>query len=179
MASRPVPLMFTLPRGSELRAPVMQSAFALPQSSAERRTLIVACARRCCRPALPVPVLAVAVCAVVLAGCYPRYTECSLTTSRAANTGTSTGPSSRTPIPLPSRALLTPQAEPNCEFKSTGLDQGTDPNPDLALRMKLDYERQCYRHAAMIARNHLQRLQASVGETMKVVNCIEQSGPFR
>jgi hypothetical protein len=35
---------------------------------------------------------------------------------------------------------------------------------------KLDYERQCYRHAEMILRDRLLGLQASVGETIKAVN---------
>jgi hypothetical protein len=33
--------------------------------------------------------------------------------------------------------------------------------------MKLDYERQCYRHAETIVRRRLQLLQASVGEMLK------------
>ena len=34
---------------------------------------------------------------------------------------------------------------------------------------KLDYERQCYRHAEMIVRSRLQLLQGSVDETIKAV----------
>src|SRR5262249_42291727 len=35
---------------------------------------------------------------------------------------------------------------------------------------KLDYERQCYRHAALIAYDRLERLQTSVRETVKAIN---------
>jgi hypothetical protein len=38
------------------------------------------------------------------------------------------------------------------------------------VRMKLDYERQCYRHAEMIARRRLTSLQAAVLDTAKAAN---------
>src|SRR5262249_59641770 len=38
-----------------------------------------------------------------------------------------------------------------------------------AVRMKLDYERQCYRHNEIILLNDLEQLQAAVGETIKAV----------
>jgi hypothetical protein len=66
-----------------------------------------------------------------------------------------------TPIPLPAAPLLSPQPEPSCEFETTGS------NADE--RQKLDYERQCYRHAEMIVRNRLQRLQGSVDETISAI----------
>jgi hypothetical protein len=90
----------------------------------------------------------------------------------------STRPGSRTSIPLPGRALLTPPADVDCEFKDSSLDDpGGAPQPtptraqaDAALRIKLDYERQCYRHDEMILRNALQLLQASVGGMIEAVN---------
>jgi hypothetical protein len=97
----------------------------------------------------------------------------------AASTRISTGPASRPVIPLPDHALLTPQAEFDCEFKTTVVDDASnqpqpsptraqaDPSPDVVLGMKLDYERQCYQHTAMIVRHRLRLLQASVGETIK------------
>jgi Putative peptidoglycan binding domain len=48
-------------------------------------------------------------------------------------------------------ALLEPQPEPDCEFKST------EPKPDAL--QKLDYERQCYRHAEINVRHRLELLQ--------------------
>lgn len=44
-----------------------------------------------------------------------------------------------------------------------------DANRDLALRIKLEYERECYRQAELRARNRLGELQKSVGATIKAV----------
>jgi hypothetical protein len=75
--------------------------------------------------------------------------------------------------PLPETALLKPQPAPKCEppksAKNEGgarvasADAGKAGAPDEAARLRrLDYEAQCYRHAEMIARGRLRRLQASV-----------------
>jgi hypothetical protein len=56
------------------------------------------------------------------------------------------------------RALLASQPAPDCEFR--GSDRDTV-DSDLWARLKLDYERHCYRHAEMIVRNRLRLLQAS------------------
>jgi hypothetical protein len=63
--------------------------------------------------------------------------------------------------PIPSEALLKPQPEPDCTFPPT--DTAADE------RQKLDYERQCYRHAEMIARARLQLLQESVAKAITAV----------
>jgi len=81
----------------------------------------------------------------------------------------SSRPDIRKPIPLPRSALLKPQPAPNCTFKPTepsaqSNEASTDDRP------KLDYERQCYRHAEMIARERLQLLQASVRRMAKAVD---------
>jgi hypothetical protein len=79
----------------------------------------------------------------------------------------------------PKAALLKAQPAPNCELKTASLDpaqeQPADPpsandaDPDVALRAKLDYERQCYRHAELIARERLQNLQEAVQETVRAL----------
>ena len=69
---------------------------------------------------------------------------------------------SRTSVALPGRALLVSSVEPDCEFKTN------DPNADE--RQKLDYERQCYRHAEIIVRDRLSRLQGSVRKTARVID---------
>jgi Protein of unknown function (DUF3551) len=105
----------------------------------------------------------------------------------AATTGISTSPpGSRTPIPLPDQALLTPPTGFDCELKTATLDDASgqpQPRPtpteadrgtDAALRMKLDYERQCYQHAEMILRDRMRRLQAAVGETIKAADRSER-----
>ena len=69
-----------------------------------------------------------------------------------------TVPSAR--IPQPDQSQLEPQPAPDCAFK------GPLSNPATAeeMRMKLDYEQQCYRHSEMIVRARLQQLQNSVQE---------------
>ena len=69
-------------------------------------------------------------------------------------------------------ALLAPQPAPDCEFKRTDVD-AVDPNEWA--RLKIDYERQCYRRAEMLARARLRQLQASVAETVKVLKRSEQA----
>jgi hypothetical protein len=73
-----------------------------------------------------------------------------------------TRPRAASGFPLPVRELLAAPAAPDCEF------HGSDPNADE--RQKLDYERQCYRHAEIIARDRLARLQSSV-RAMTVDHC--------
>jgi len=54
--------------------------------------------------------------------------------------------------------MLVPQPAPDCEFK------GTDSkvvDPDEMARLKIEYERQCYRKAEKAARDRLSLLQAS------------------
>jgi len=85
----------------------------------------------------------------------------------------STPVSAYTGVSRPEAALLTSPSEFNCEFKN---DSPTQPNSDpargqeVALNMKFDYERQCYRQAALIAHDRLQRLQTSARETVRAVN---------
>jgi SPOR domain/Protein of unknown function (DUF3551) len=94
---------------------------------------------------------------------------------------------SKTLVPLPDHTLLTPPPEFDCEPKATDLDGArgqpqpspasqTGPSPDVVLRMKLDYERQCYRHVAIILRDQLLKLQAAVGETIQAVGSSRASG---
>jgi hypothetical protein len=72
-----------------------------------------------------------------------------------------------TPIPLPAASLLSPQPQPVCETTDTNADE----------HQKLDYERQCYRHAEMIVRSRLQLLQRSVDTTVDAVKRGERRGP--
>jgi hypothetical protein len=109
----------------------------------------------------------------IVGGTFPAQSTMCL----AATTGHPARPGARTLIPLPNRALLTPPAEFNCEINAASPDEApgkSSPGPppaqadaDTALRAKLDYERQCYRHAEMILRDRLLLLQAQTGETIK------------
>jgi hypothetical protein len=109
----------------------------------------------------------------IVGGTFPAQS----TMCPAAKPGHPAGPGARTLIPLPNRALLTPPAEFNCELKATSpyeapgkSSPGLPPaqaDADTALRAKLDYERQCYRHAEMILRDRLVLLQAQAGEMIR------------
>jgi hypothetical protein len=114
------------------------------------------------KPAKLSTCMLIAFCALTLAGC--DYTKRDL---RLSHTGGATGSAARAPIPLPGRGLLQAQPAPQCAFEST------EPKPDEL--QKLDYERQCYRHAEMIARGRLELLQASVTRTIKAVKRSERS----
>jgi hypothetical protein len=68
-------------------------------------------------------------------------------------------------IPLPDQSLLEPPAEPDCKFK----DAVSNPITAEQMRMKLDYEQQCYRQAEEIVRARLHQLQDSVRKTIRAV----------
>ena len=79
-----------------------------------------------------------------------------------------------TPIPIPDTALLERQPAPKCDARVNAKARqqagaSADTGGDAASQAKLDYERQCYRHAELIARNRLNKLQASVQQTVKAV----------
>jgi hypothetical protein len=54
--------------------------------------------------------------------------------------------------------LFEPQPAPDCEYRRSDL---RTVDPDAFARLKLEYERQCYRQAEKLARDRLRRLQAS------------------
>jgi hypothetical protein len=63
------------------------------------------------------------------------------------------------PMPTPETALLKPQPPPRCDAKSKSGSKATGSDADLS---RLEYEAQCYRHAEMIVRNRLSKLQKQV-----------------
>src|SRR5215475_13639741 len=90
------------------------------------------------------------------------------------------GAGSRPSIPLPRRTLLTPPPDVDCTFKDSsdapdGAPRPTPAEAIAAVRMKLDYERQCYRHNEIILLNDLEQLQAAVGETITAVTGNDRS----
>ena len=115
-------------------------------------------------------VLSVMACAVTLAGCACNPDQRDFQQIRhEGDAASSQTPASahghseprRHPdfwICRPDAALLVPQPAPDCEFK------GTDSkvvDPDEMARLKIEYERQCYRKAEKAARERLSLLQAS------------------
>jgi hypothetical protein len=101
---------------------------------------------------------------VVLAGCAPAPAQ---HVTPVAIRAAAPVPPVREPIPLPDPALLALQDEPRCEF--TGTDAADDG------RARLDYERQCYRHSEMIARERLRALQEAVNDTVSAVRRSERA----
>jgi hypothetical protein len=66
-------------------------------------------------------------------------------------------------IPLPDPSLLAPQSAPDCKFSGPV----SSPMTAEELRMKLDYEQQCYRQAEEITRTRLRQLQEAVDKTIR------------
>ena len=150
---------------------------------------IMRCLRTC--PHSPGSMLPAVLCALAAASCAPAYTKPSFVSPPDMHTtgtvrpariappikqavplpkiSSSTVASPKVPgpdipgpnVPISNEALLKPQPEPDCTFPAT--DTAADE------RQKLDYERQCYRHAEMIARTRLQLLQESVAKTAAAV----------
>ena len=127
---------------------------------------------------------AVVVCALALTGCVPAYSH---HTERLSDgpVAASKRQVAKKAVPLPSQALLAPQATPDCEGKGQGQQLAStdasavvaprpETNADLALRIKLEYERECYRQAEARVREQLRKLQASTSETIKAVKQLEQ-----
>jgi hypothetical protein len=125
----------------------------------------------------PASIVTAALCAITVAGCAPAYTKTSTPLPPDRHTtGTvrpekakvqvkSAGPAKpvvpvKLAVPLPRDDLLSPMQEPQCEFPAT--ETADD-------RQKLDYERQCYRQAEIIARTRLQLLQNSIERTVKAI----------
>jgi hypothetical protein len=88
------------------------------------------------------------------------------------------------PAPLPDAVLLKPLPTPRCDAKSdagprkeAALGATTDVGAEAARLRKLDYEAQCYRHAEMIARHRLGRLQASVQDMVRTAKATPSPTP--
>jgi hypothetical protein len=156
---------------------VMRSFVAVRQSGAGRYALVSERLRS--REHAPAAMLAALLCSLAVAGCAPAYTKPALLPHHMRSADATPAHlhpvryASRRPdmrptgglkpakaaIPLPNPELLRPQPEPDCEFVPG--DAGADD------RQKLDYQQQCYRHAEIIARERLKRLQDELEKTVK------------
>jgi hypothetical protein len=135
------------------------------------------------KPRRPPPAFAAIVCAVVLGGCatqelkvdevyggyYPADSADSVAPKRVAK--------AKSKAKAADRALLETPSEPDCgvqnsparpqtasaarELTTQSIPDNADPNADLAMRIKLEYERECYRQAEARTRDRLKQLQAS------------------
>src|SRR5262245_35830043 len=107
--------------------------------------------------------LVASLCALVAAGCAPRAIAETSPGSHPIHKATHLT-RVRVPkpqLPLADRSLLDRQPEPDCAFRESLSNPAT---PD-EVRMKLDYEQQCYRQAEAIARARLEQLQHAVGKS--------------
>ena len=126
---------------------------------------------------------AVVICALALTGCVPAYSNYTEAMSDSP-VASARRQASKKAVPLPSQVLLAPQRAPDCEgdahqLASSEASAAVAPpqpasNADLALRIKLEYERECYRQAEARVREQLRKLQASASETIKAVKQLEQ-----
>jgi hypothetical protein len=100
-----------------------------------RQTAVAAAVCATLRRSHPMRLCVVVACGLALAGC-------------------------ETLVPMPDAALLKPQPSPKCAARP---EKGAaESSPEAAKIRRLDYEVQCYRHAEMIARHRLGRLQESI-----------------
>jgi hypothetical protein len=120
-----------------------------------------------CRPP---PVLAALACAVMLGGCgqglkidevyggyYPPNSANSVAPKRVAQV--------KPKPPATARALLKTPSEPDCGVQKgrpeSADSASTDPNAELATRIRLEYERECYRQAEARMRDRVKQLQSA------------------
>ena len=178
----------------------MRSGLRRAGTGAQHDSWVPACA------ALSTVVRAIAVVAVAVSGCAPMDHDTDTAMFGAAAAGPRSPSRSRPHVPLPSARLLRPQVPPDCGDDATAdaptaardakrvnstavveqasaaklqpspVAEQADPNAELALRIKLEYERECYRRAEAHVRERLHRLQGSISETVKSVNSIEARG---
>jgi len=67
-------------------------------------------------------------------------------------------------VPLPDTAMLRPLPSPTCEARPAP-EAGKDGGAEAGKLRRLDYQAQCYRHAEMIARSRLGKLQESLRQS--------------
>ena len=106
-----------------------------------------------------------ALCAVALGGCATRPPTQSNAKVIKYTKPVTRASISRAEIPLPDRALLQRQAEPDCAFRGSI----SSPMSAEEIQQKLDYEQQCYRQSELIARVRLHALQEAVEDTIRAV----------
>jgi hypothetical protein len=122
------------------------------------------CHAPCGRPAYPIRLYAIAfILAAMLTFMHGGLTSAEPVTPRAPL------PQLRLAPLLPDSDMLVPPGEPDCEFRTS------DPNANE--RQRLDYERQCFRHAEMIMRSRLELLQEAIERYFDVTSAVASARP--
>jgi hypothetical protein len=105
---------------------------------------------------LRLPSLVAVSCALAVSACAPNSPQIEAR-SEPGQAGVLARPEAR--ICPPNRTLLATSSAPDCNFKRS------DPktvDPDGWSRLKVEYERQCYRSAEIAVRDRLRLLQAAI-----------------
>ena len=97
----------------------------------------------------------------VYGGYYPANSADSVASKRVGKL--------KTKVRAPDRAVVEGPPEPDCGAQkgqgrpetASGPESAGDPNADLAMRIKLEYERECYRQAEQRMRDRVKQLQTS------------------
>jgi hypothetical protein len=142
--------------------------------------MLLAIARRTCAagfrlcmrgfPPVPWKALAGAVCGLLLVGCVGMCDEYGDDFSDPRR-GRSVATAFRT---LAGQARLAPPLKADCETEAARAEKAAaqapaehDANAALTTRIRLEYERECYRQAELRVRKRLQALQAAAREAVK------------
>lgn len=97
-------------------------------------------------------------CAVAVSGCAPNSVQ-SESRPDPMHAAAASPTSSEDHMCRPDRALFAPQPAPDCGF---GRSKLKTLDPDRWARLKLEYERRCYKQAEKGVRDRLRRLQAAI-----------------
>src|SRR5262245_37461115 len=103
------------------RIPIMPIDAIFPKLGIGPRMLFLAYLRRQKGVQVTACALAFGLCAATLAGCDVRHNSPLASNAKAT---VATGPKLMKPVPVPDRALLRPQPEPDCKYN------GSDPKVD-------------------------------------------------
>ena len=139
--------------------------------------------------------LVMSMCLLAVGGCAPGYGDyidsAERPAGKARRTATAAVSTPLRPIQAPRQALLEPISQPDCEIadRPGGLGAAdahrtasVEPMPaqppadaELALRIKVEYEKECYKQAEQRVRARLQGLQTWTAETIKAAGRTSES----
>jgi len=105
-----------------------------------------------------IPLLSALSAALAVAACAPNPAQFETRQEPAQANATLPVEQTETRLCRPDPALLSPQAAPDCAFRRTALKTM---DPDQWARLKIEYERQCFRDAERAVRERLRLLQAA------------------
>jgi hypothetical protein len=105
-----------------------------------------------------IPLLSALCSALALAACAPSPAQIEANREPAQANATLPPERAETRLCRPDPALLSPQPAPDCAFRRKALKTM---DPDQWARLKVEYERQCFRDAERAVRERLRLLQTA------------------